>query len=144
MTLQFGEPEEMHVWLAKLREAANNARLLDPNPLSAQNSHLAARVVEADYDYVPPHYAIYKVLQRPGTKAATRSSSDDLTKVVASVCFLAIGVHKVHVIPLFKTPSQRSSSPSLASYDTQSSHGILALTELRLSDTDDTFELTFR
>jgi hypothetical protein len=144
MTLQFGDPEEMLTWLAKIREAANRVRLADSNPLSAYNSHLAARVVEAERDYVPPHYAIYKVVQRPVGKTGSRASSDDLSKVVASVCFLAIGVHKVHLIPLFKPPSQRSSSPSLGSYNTHSSHGILSITELHVSEVDDTFELTFR
>lgn len=144
MTLQFGDPEDMFTWLAKIRDAANRARLGDANPLSAHNSHLAARVVEAERDYVPPHYAIYKVVLRPQGKATSRSSSDDLAKVSASVCFLAIGVHKVHLIPLFKSPTQRSSSPSLSSHGVQSSHGILSLSEVSVSEVDDTFSLTFR
>ncbi|KAH6622075.1 leucine rich repeat protein-like protein [Boeremia exigua] len=145
MTLQFGDPDEMRTWMFKIRFTSNNARLNDANPLSAYNSHLAARVVEAERDYVPPHYAIYKVVLRESAKtASSRASSDDLSKLPASVCFLAIGVHKVHLIPLFKPPSQRSSSPSLASLSSQSSHGILALTECILSEVDDTFQLTFR
>ena len=144
MTLQFGDPEEMFAWLKILREAANAARLFDGKPISAHNSHLAARVVEAERDYVPPHYAIYKVVLRPQGKTTTRSSSDDLAKASASVCFLAIGVHKVHIIPLFKPASQRSSSPSLSSHSMQSSHGILTLTEVCVNEIDDTFQLTFR
>ncbi|KAF2115072.1 leucine rich repeat protein-like protein [Lophiotrema nucula] len=144
MTLQFGDPEEMNLWLAKIREAANRTRLADENPLSVYNSHLAARVVEAERDYMPPHYAIYKVVQRPTGKTGSRASSDDLSKVAASVCFLAIGVHKVHIIPLFKPPSQRSSTPQLVSQSTQTSQGILLITELNVSEKDDTFELTFR
>ncbi|KAL5121759.1 hypothetical protein ACEQ8H_000446 [Pleosporales sp. CAS-2024a] len=144
MTLQFGDPDDMYTWLAKLRDAANRARLADANPLSAYNSHLAARVVEAERDYVPPYYAIYKVVLRPQGKATSRSSSDDVPKTAAAVCFLAIGVHKVHLIPLFKPASQRSSSPSLASSGAQSSHGILNMTEVFVSEVDDTFFLTFR
>ena len=144
MTLQFGDPDEMNAWLFKIRDSANRARLADQNPLSAYNSHLAARVVEAERDYVPPHYAIYKVVQRPQTKTGARASADDLPKVVASVCFLAIGVHKVHLIPLFKPPSQRSSTPTLGAHNAQSSHGILNITELTVSEVDDSFELTFR
>lgn len=144
MTLQFGDPDEMYTWLAKIRDASNRARLADANPLSAYNSHLAARVVEGDRDYVPPHYAIYKVVLRPQGKATSRSSSDDLAKLAAAVCFLAIGVHKVHMIPLFKPPSQRTSSPSLVAHNTQSSYGILTLTEVSISEVDDTFLLTFR
>lgn len=144
MTLQFGDPDEMLTWVSKIREAANRVRLADSNPLSAYNSHLAARVVEAERDYVPPNYAIYKVVQRPVGKTGSRSSSDDLSKALASVCFLAIGVHKVHLISLFKPPSQRSSSPALGSYNAQTSYGILTITELHVSEVDDTFELTFR
>ncbi|KAF2639034.1 leucine rich repeat protein-like protein [Massarina eburnea CBS 473.64] len=144
MTLQFTDPDEMLPWLEKIREAANRIRLADPSPLSAYNSHLAARVVEAERDYVPPHYAIYKVVQRSVGKHSSRSSSEDLAKNLSTVCFLAIGVHKVHLIPLFKSPSQRSSTPSLMSNSAQSSHGILALTELRVSEVDDNLQLTFR
>jgi len=144
MTLQFGDPEDMFAWLRAIRQAANRSRLADTNPLSAHNSHKAARVVEAERDYVPPHYAIYKVVLRPQGKTSTRSSSDDLAKISASVCFLAIGVHKVHLIPLFKASSQRSSSPSLISQNTQSSHGLLTLTQVCVSEVDDTFQLTFR
>jgi hypothetical protein len=145
MTLQFGDPGDMFSWLAAIREAANNVRLVDSNPLSAYNSHLAARVVEAERDYVPPNYAIYKIVQRPTNKAGVRSSTtDDLSKAVTSVCFLAIGVHKVHLIPVFKPPAQRSSSPALLSYNSNTAYGILTMTELRISETDDTFELTFR
>jgi hypothetical protein len=134
----------MYTWLAKIREAANRTRLADANPLSAYNSHLAARVVEGERDYVPPQYAIYKVVLRSQAKSTSRSSSEDLAKLSASVCFLAIGVHKVHLIPLFKPPPQRLSSPSLVSHNTQSSHGILTLSEISVSEVDDTFLLTFR
>ncbi|KAF2205843.1 leucine rich repeat protein-like protein [Delitschia confertaspora ATCC 74209] len=146
MTLQFGDPGDMYSWLASIRETANRVRLADSDPLSAFNSYRAARVVEAERDYVPPNYAIYKVVQRPLSKTGVRSSSDDLAKVGASVCFLAIGVHKVHLIQLPKGPTQRSSSPSLvtAGAGSHASYGILTLTELRVSETDDTFELTFR
>jgi hypothetical protein len=142
MTLQFGDPENMNVWLAAIRDAANRVRLADLNPLSDMNSELCARVVEREFDYVPPNYAIYKVVQRPLGKTGSRSSSDDLSKAISTVCFLAIGVHKVHIIPLFRP--QRPSSTSLASQNAQSSYGILTITELKVSEKDDSFELTFR
>jgi hypothetical protein len=143
MTLQFGTPEEMAAWLQVIRTAAKQARLADANPISQNNCILAARVVERDRDYEPPNYAIYKVVQRPAGKAGTRASSDDLQKIANTVCFLAIGVHKVHLIPLFKS-TPRGSAPSLGAYNEQSSYGILALTSLRINDNDDSFELTFR
>ncbi|KAF2086938.1 RNI-like protein [Saccharata proteae CBS 121410] len=123
MTLQFGSQDEMRAWLTSVRTAANRIRVLDDT-----------RVVEREGDYDPRSFTM------PGS---TSSSSDDLTKVSTTVCFLAIGIHKVHLIPMVKS-RQRSSSPSLATYTSDASFGILTLTSVRLSDSDDTFELTFR
>ncbi|KAJ9662985.1 hypothetical protein H2201_005863 [Coniosporium apollinis] len=142
LNLQLGDPDERDVWLAAIRTAANNVRLVDVNPISEYNSTLAARVVDREKDYVPENYMIYKVVQR-SSKQHNRSSSDDLAKIASSVCFLAIGVNKVHLIPLFRS-ARTGSTPSLGTYNMQASYGIMTLTELRLSDTDDTFELTFR
>ncbi|KAL0262204.1 hypothetical protein SLS55_003643 [Diplodia seriata] len=144
MTLQFGSPDEMRTWLKSIRVAANRVRHLDDYPISEQNIRLAARIVEREGDYDPNHFALYKVIQRPmGHSKAASSSTDDLTKVTSSVCFLAVGIHKVHLIPVFKA-RQRSSSPNLLSYPHEVSFGLLTLTSVRLSDSDDTFELVFR
>lgn len=143
MTLQFNEPEDRDFWLASIRFAANKACLADDNPISAHNSHLAARVVERDGDYDPNNYAIFKVVQRYSGKSSDRSSSDDLVKIGSTACFLAIGIHKAHLIPLFKS-SQRASSPALGSHGAQGSYGVLSLAEIRLNHDDDVFDLTFR
>lgn len=144
MTLQFGSPDDMRIWLRSIRAAANRVRGLDDCPISEQNTRLAARIVEREGDYDPNNFALYKVIQRPvGQSKAVSSSSDDLTKISSSICFLAIGIHKIHLIPVFKA-RQRSSSPNLLSYPHEVSFGTLTLTSVRLSDSDDTFELVFR
>ena len=144
MTLQFSNPEERDVWLRCIRCATNDMRLDDPNQISLFNLENAARIIERDHDYDPANCAIYKVVQRQSSgKSAGRSTSDDLTKSASSVCFLAIGVHKIHIIQLAK-PVTRSSSPSLAPGGAQGSYGIVTLTGVKLSHADDTFELTFR
>lgn len=144
MTLQFGNPEERDTWLIKVRGTVGNARIREASAITAFNLENAARSVERDDDYDPSNCAIFKVVQRQsGSKSAGRSSSEDISKVASTVCFLAIGVHKVHIIQLVKTVS-RSSSPSLTANNTQASYGILTLTALKISDHDDTFELTFR
>ncbi|CAD0090461.1 unnamed protein product [Aureobasidium vineae] len=125
MVMQFGDPEDRDLWLRSIRQAANKARLQDLNP----------------NDYDPANYAIYKVIQRQFSKS--RSSTDDLSKIASTVCFLAIGIHKVHVIPLVKTTS-RVSSPSLSASNVPTSYGILNMTAVRVSQSDDHFELTFR
>lgn len=144
MTLQFGSPDDMRTWLRAIRTASSRVRALDEFPISEQNTRLAARIVEREGDYDPNNFTLYKVVQRPmGHSKAASSSSDDLTKINSSICFLAIGIHKAHLIPVFKS-RQRSSSPNLLSYPHEVSFGLLTLTSVRLSETDDTFELVFR
>lgn len=144
MTLQFNNPDERDVWLIRIRIAVNDARLREPTYITPSNLENAARVVERDNDYDPNNCAIFKVVQRQvATKSGSRSSAEDLTKVASTVCFLVIGVHKLHLIQLVK-PVARTSSPSLATNHSQYSHGILTLSAVRVSSFDDTFELTFR
>ncbi|KAG9585760.1 leucine rich repeat protein, partial [Aureobasidium melanogenum] len=88
MVMQFGESEDRDLWLRSIRQAANKARLQDVNPISVVNSKNAARAVERENDYDPANYAIYKVVQRQFSKS--RSSTDDLSKIASTVCFLAI------------------------------------------------------
>ena len=144
MTLQFGNPEERDHWLRKIRTTIRSAKVRDSSAISSFNLENAARIVERDNDYDPSNCAIFKVAQRQsGSKSAGRSSSDDLAKVASTVCFLAVGVHKVHIIQLVKAVA-RASSPSLAPNTSQASYGVLTLTGVKVSSSDDTFELTFR
>ncbi|KAK7550395.1 leucine rich repeat protein-like protein [Phyllosticta citricarpa] len=144
MTLQFGSPEDMKTWLAAVRSAAYQIKTQDESHISHQNVRLAARVVEREGDYDPNAFSLFKVVQRPtGRTGSASSSTDDLTKIASTVCFLAVGIHKVHMIPVFKS-RQRASSPNLLSYPSEVSFGILTLTSVRLSESDDTFELVFR
>jgi len=144
MVLQFGNPEERTAWLRIIRNAVKEARLHDEKHISSTNIGLAARLIERANDYDPANCAVYKVVQRllPG-KSGKQASSDDISKQNSSVCFLAIGVHKVHIIPNSKTLA-RSSSTSLNSMSAQGAFGLLTLIGVRVSSSDDTFELTFR
>jgi hypothetical protein len=144
MMLQFSEPEERDVWLTSIRSAANHARLRDPVPISAYYSHLAARVVERERDYDPKKFAIFRAIQRSSLKSGARSSTDDLAKIGMTACFVAIGIHMVHIIPITKNTNRGSSSPSFAPLAAQESFGILCLSALWLNDGDDSFELVFR
>ena len=143
VTLQFGQPEERDVWLKHVRSATNDARLREQRYISTFNIENAARIVERDHDYDPANCAIYKIVQRHNTSKSSRSSTDDPTKVASTVCFLAIGIHKAHIIQLVKSTA-RSGSPSVGPTSSQASYGILTLTSLRVNDADDTFDLTFR
>jgi hypothetical protein len=144
MTLQFANPEERDIWLRKIRRAVNEVKQRGLTAIAAYNVENAARIVERYNDYDPANCAIFKIVQRArAEKSSNRSSSDDVTKVASTVCFLAIGVHKVHLVQLSKG-GPRSSSPFLAPNTAQTFHGILTLTAVRVSSDDDAFELTFR
>ena len=143
LVLGFSGPEERDFWLRNIRGAVSEARLREEAYISNFNVENAARIVERANDYDPANCAIYKVVQRYSASKASRTSSDDLLKIASTVCFLAIGVHKVHIIQLVK-PTSRTSSPSVGQFNPQISHGILTLTGVRVSDIDDTFELSFR
>lgn len=144
LVLQFGNPEERDLWLKNVRGAANDARLREERYISDFNIENAARIVERSHDYDPDNCAVYKIVQRQATAKSSRASSDDLLKFASTVCFLVIGVHKVHIIQLAK-PTTRSSSPSVApTPNTHIMHGILTMTSIKVSDFDDTFVLTFR
>ena len=142
MTLQFGFPEERDAWLGFIRSAATTVRLQDPRPVTSYNANYVARTVEREHDYNPSQFAMYKVVQRQLPKSGSRSSTDDLSKIASVVCFLAIGIHKVHLIPLAKS-SSRTSSPSLLQ-SAHGSYGMLNLTGIKVNTHDDGFQLSFR
>ena len=81
---------------------------------------------------------IFKVVQRVGHQ----ESNNALTKFNTSLCLLAVGQHKIHIIPIpkvDKNPSAQSfkSAPGKA-------HGLMCLTNFRSQVYDETFHLHFR
>ncbi|KAB8416373.1 hypothetical protein FH972_024892 [Carpinus fangiana] len=141
---QFSDSEERSLWQRSIRQAANKARLQDTDPIPPKLNELAARVVEREQDYDITNYRIYKVVQRTASKSVgSRASSDDVSKLASSACFLVIGVRKVHLIVLSKHFA-RTSTHALSELNDGGSYGILALTAALVSPTDDTFSLTFR
>ena len=143
VTLQFNNPEERDIWLRAIRAASYDARLREQSHISPSNLETVARIVERDNDYDPSNCAIYKIVQQHTSPKTSRSSADDLTKVASIICFLAIGVHKVHVVQIMKSSGGRS-SPSVASPNSQVSYGVVNLSTVRVNDSDDSFELVFR
>ena len=141
LTLQLNDPRESELWLTKIRAAAIEARLTDPLPFTRQAVEYVARALEQERDYDPNHFRMFRVVQR-ASKTAGRSSSDDLSKLNSNICYLVIGVHKIHLVPLPRL-SKTASSTSLSDL-VGASHGILCLTSINLQSFDDAFQLTFR
>ena len=141
MTLQLHDPRDSELWLSSIRGAAMKARLTNPLPFTQNLVEYTARALEQERDYDPQQFHMFKVVQR-ASKSGGRSSSDDLTKVTSSICILAIGIFKVHLVPLPKL-SRTASSTSLSEM-MGASHGVTTLTALNLQASDDSFSLTFR
>ena len=141
MVLQLNDPREADLWLSCIRAAVQKARLVDPLPFSQYIVEYTARALEQERDYDPTRFHMFTVVQR-AAKSGGRSSSDDLAKLSSNISILAVGVYKIHVIPLPK-PTRNASSTSLTDM-TGTSHGIMTLTSLTVQSSEDKFELNFR
>ncbi|CAL8583139.1 hypothetical protein XPA_008776 [Xanthoria parietina] len=141
ITLQIHDPGESDSWLTAIRSAASSARSTSSVPFSQSLVEHTARALEQEQDYDPHHFHMFKVVQR-ANKSGKRSSSDDLTKLTSKICILAIGLFKVHLVPLPKT-SRTSSSTSLSEMN-GTSHGIATLASVKVQTFDDSFQLWFR
>lgn len=137
--------EDARVWLDNIRQAAAAAReFSNTSPISTNTIAHIARRLEAEKDYAPDQFfKVYTIVQRGSNGKHHRSSSDDLHKMYSTVCYLAIGVHKVHIVPIPKAPTNRSAT-SLLLAGPSMSFGTLNLTTLSMSTLDDSFTLEFR
>ncbi|KAI9822278.1 MAG: hypothetical protein M1832_003101 [Thelocarpon impressellum] len=143
--LQLDDPTEAEIWLTSIRGAATKARLLDLPAFPQQTVEYVARWLERQRDYDPLHFRIFKVVQRPAGKTGGRSSSDDLARLASTTCYLAIGLHMVHLVPLPRHGhARRTSSASLAEPCGRAAFGLAALTLIHVRPTDDAFDLGFR
>lgn len=141
MTLHIHDPGESDGWLTAIRSAASKARLTSSTFFPRNLVEYTARSLEQEQDYHPDHFQMFKVVQR-ANKSGKRSSSDDLTKLTSKVCILAVGMYKIHIVPLPK--SARSPSSSSLSELNGTSHGIVTLSSVNIQTFDDSFQLWFR
>lgn len=130
-------------WTAAIREHAALKRAQRPHIYNQRTLEYLARALDKQKDYDPLQFRVFKVTQRLPVRPAGRAQSDDLSKASSSVCYLVIGINKVHLIPIPRI-SGRSSSTSLAESDTPTSFGVTSLTSIKLHGADDAFELYFR
>ncbi|PGG97253.1 hypothetical protein AJ80_09722 [Polytolypa hystricis UAMH7299] len=141
--LQLNDPQESELWLGGIRAAAEKARALEPVLFDNATLEYVARTLEQERDYDPDCFQLYRVVRRASSKSGNKSSSEDLGKIVSTVCYLAIGIHKIHLIPLPKQ-SNRSSVVSLAELELGMCFGIMTLTSLTMHRIDDSLQMVFR
>ena len=141
--MQTPDAQELNLWMAGIRSAAGLTRTSEPMPFDQRAVDHVARMLEYERDYDPETFRMYRVIQMASSKSQDRSSADDLTKLSPVGCYLAIGSHKVHLIPLQKIAS-RASVVSLTDLEMASSFGLMSLTSLSMEWGDDSLHLTFR
>lgn len=141
MTLQVNDPAESDLWLLYLRTTAEKARLVEPIPFSQTLVDYTIRTLEQENDFDLNHFRMFKVIQkssRPGGKA----SSDELARSPSTICILAIGMFKIHLIPIPKLTRADSTTSLLDTVG--ASHGLMTLVSLNMQSADDGFQLNFR
>lgn len=143
MNLQLSDPREADLWLTCIRGAATKARLLHPAPFAQRSVEYVARILEQELDYDPAHFRIFTVVRRACNRTSARSSSDDLVKLTSTICYLVIGIYKIHLVPL-RRYYPRSSSTSLSEIDNHTSFGLLTIVSINVRTVDDAIELAFR
>ncbi|KAK2831954.1 hypothetical protein FQN49_007002 [Arthroderma sp. PD_2] len=142
--IQLSDPQEAQLWLMGIRAAAESAISIEPPIFDTDTINYVTNILEQERDYDPDCFGLYKIVHRMCTKQGNRSSTDDITKVASNTCLLAIGVHKIHILPAHTKSSNRASMASLVELDLDSCLGIMALSSISVQPSDDTFQLIFR
>ncbi|KAJ5139256.1 uncharacterized protein N7515_004104 [Penicillium bovifimosum] len=141
--MQTSDLQELNLWMVGIRQAAQMARANFPMAFTKGSVEYVTRMLEHERDYDPEVFRMFRVIQIASSKSITRSSSDDLTKLSPTGCYLAIGAHKLHLLPMQKT-TNRSSAVSLSDWESGTSFGLMNMTGLSMEYGDDSLHLTFR
>lgn len=141
--MQTPDLQELNLWMVGIRSAAEMTRNTAPMPFDPRALDCVVRMLEHERDYDPENFRMFRVIQMASSKSPTRASSDELTKLSPTGCYLALGLHKLHLVALHKF-STRSSTTSLTDLDTATSFGLMNLSCLSMEWGDDSLHLTFR
>ncbi|KAK2748093.1 hypothetical protein FQN57_001216 [Myotisia sp. PD_48] len=142
--IQLNDPQEASLWMIGIRAGAENARSAEALFFDLDTVEYIARSLEKERDYDPDCFDIFRVVHRSSFKPGGRSSIDDISKLTSNACILAIGVYKLHLLPLIPRPSHRSSVSSLPQLDLDPHLGFMSLSSMSMQPSDDAFQLIFR
>ncbi|KAL6242691.1 hypothetical protein RBB50_010337 [Rhinocladiella similis] len=143
MQLQVNDLREANLWVSAIRSATLQAVSSLPKQIQDTTLEHLARVVERERDYDPDHFRVFKVVQRSVNRSAGRASAEDLTRLGSAISYLVLGLHKVHLVPLYRS-STRSSSASLNEMDSVASFAIVNLAMVSVQADEDAFQLLFK
>ncbi|EEP78189.1 conserved hypothetical protein [Uncinocarpus reesii 1704] len=143
LQIQLTDPLDAELWRSGIRDAAAEARAADPVPFEREAVEYISRALDQERDYDPYTMSMHRVVRRVPVKPSGRSSVDDNIKLASTPCYLVVGVHKLHILPLYKA-SNRASMVSLNELDMSQSYGLLSLAALYMQRGDDGIQLVFR
>ena len=143
MTLQLRDPSEVDTWMDSIRGAVSATRDIHAAPYPQKSLEYVTRAVERERDYNPGHFQIFRVVQRGAGRTVAGASSEDLSKMTSSVCYLVVGIHKIHLIPVSR-PISRSSASSLGELESSTAYGILSVISIDVKGNDDSLEIFVR
>lgn len=136
------DPGEADLWHTSIRGAATKARLLMKEPYPQRVIRYLVSAIEADSDYDPQTFQVFRVVRRLSAYKGLRASQDDLQKVQNAIFYMVVGINLIHLIPL--PDFQNSSKELLNPKKSRTSFGIVSLVGVKVSYDDDRFELEFR
>lgn len=131
-------------WVKNIRSAAFTARAESdsPNLFNEEEVAYVMQRLESERDYVQHRFLMYRIVQRASQSGKkTGSSVEDLQKMYSTIAFLAIGLHKIHIVPM-KLPHKNSGAGVQTMAAT--SHALLNISAMSISQHDDSLSLTFR
>lgn len=136
------DPKEADLWHTSIRGAAMKARLLMTEPYPERVIRYLVAAVEAENDYSPLCFHVFRVVKRLSAFKGLRASQDDLQKIGHSVYYLVVGMNLIHLIPLpdFHSPSELA----LNQRKSRMSFGIVSLVKVWVNYDDDRFQLEYR
>ncbi|WEW61981.1 hypothetical protein PRK78_007481 [Emydomyces testavorans] len=143
LQIQFTDPLDAELWRSGIRHAATEARVVDPLPVEPDSVEYISRTLDQERDYDPYSMSMHRAVRRLPMKPGGRSSIDENIKLASTPCYVVVGVHKIHILPISKS-SNRTSMVSLNELETGQSYGILSLTALHMQRGDDGIQLIFR
>ena len=143
MQIQLSDLKQTDYWLVAILSASLTARARMETEMMPHTIEYITGFVERQLDYDPNRFTVFKVVQRAIQRHLGRTSTEDMAKLHSIPCFLAIGLNKIHLIPLPRQ-TDRSSSTSLSDSDQSLSFGLVTLTSISLTAGENSLLLEFR
>lgn len=144
--VQLGDQQEFELWLGGIRGAA--ARLNSPDPtvvFDRPSIDYVVRALEQERDYDPEAFRMFKVAQRLPHKRQQSSSDDPAKNAPPNLCFLAVGLHKIHIVPFPKPDRSSVVSLNSSGVDLMSlCLGVMCLSSFSMQHGEDDFQISFR